>query len=97
VDIDQFKISKQQKKHMKRFNQMMNGTREFEIEQIELELFDDKTTLIQNIFKSKYSDDLEILKSNLIQCLEKTCENKALCDGIELHNENFEIIKKSIK
>ncbi|CAI2361070.1 unnamed protein product [Moneuplotes crassus] len=58
VDITEFKISKQQKKHMKRFNQYMNGQRELKIEHDSYKLRNDKQMIICLIIRNIFEKDI---------------------------------------
>ena len=54
VDVDQFTISKEQKKHMRRFNQIMNGEREFKIKQENVEILSEKRIIANYNFLKIY-------------------------------------------
>ncbi|CAI2361126.1 unnamed protein product [Moneuplotes crassus] len=73
VGITEFKISKQQKKHMKRFNQYMNGQRELKIEPVKYSLHTDKQVFIGACMRNGFQKDIASIdnwvKSGLVKTL----------------------------
>jgi hypothetical protein len=74
VDITEFKISKQQKKHMKRFNQYMNGEREFEPTKLVIPVLTDKQAMVKRIQDTAYKTEISRIRNLILEMVTKLCQ-----------------------
>ncbi|CAI2361235.1 unnamed protein product [Moneuplotes crassus] len=97
VDITEFKISKQQKKHMKRFNQYMNGEREFTIEPSNIKFRSDKQITVASCMKNAFKKEIAKIYQQIKISLDRALDYGNRNFGTQLTVEEISKLKKDIK
>lgn len=77
---------------MKRFNQYMNGEREFKLENHNIKVLDDEQTTVKAVYEALYKDEIKSLKDAVEDSFDRLCSF-----NINFTEAISEKIKKDIK